>query len=215
MTIPLLGLVDSAVVGQIPSPIPLGAVAIGSLIATTIYWFFGFLRMGTTGIASQAWGAKKNIEAETILARVLLIGAVAGAFLIFLQKPIFVAAFHISPASVPVEELALQYLKIRIFSAPAAIAFLGLTGWLIATERTREVLFLQIWINGLNILLDLWFVLGLGWGVSGVAVATALAEISGMFWGLFICRHTLGAIFKRSFALVFDRAPILRMIKIS
>ena len=107
-----------------------------------------------------------------------MIAFAAGAALIALQWPIFVAAFTVAPASPEVETLARDYLAIRIWSAPAAIAIYGLTGWLIAQERTGAVLVLQVWMNGANIALDLWFVLGLGWGVPGVAVATFVGVVS-------------------------------------
>ena len=215
ITVPLLGLVDTAVVGQIKSPVPIGAVAIGALILTTIYWFFGFLRMGTTGLTSQAVGAGDKAEVAAIFSRVLLFGAFSGGVIFMLQLPLFWAAFQISPASEAVENMARGYLHIRIYSAPAAIAVLGLVGWLIGQERTREVLYLQLWINGLNIVLDLWFVLGLGWGAEGVALATALAETSGLVLGLWFCRTALMEPASRAWHVVLSRGPVLRMMMIN
>ncbi|MBT4566786.1 MAG: MATE family efflux transporter, partial [Marinovum sp.] len=161
ITVPLLGLVDTGVVGQIKSPVPIGAVAIGAVILTTLYWLFGFLRMGTTGLTSQAVGAGNRAEVAALLSRVLLFSGLSGGLIFVLQVPLFWAAFQVSPASEAVESMARDYLRIRIYSAPAAIAVLGLVGWLVGQERTREVLYLQLWMNGLNIVLDLWFVLGL------------------------------------------------------
>jgi len=175
-TIPILGAVDTGVVGQLGDPVPIGAVGIGAIILSAIYWVFGFLRMGTVGLTSQALGAGDRGEADALLSRALLIGFGGGFLLILLQFPIFAGAFLISPASAEVEGLARDYMAIRIWSAPAAIAIYGITGWLIAAERTRAILVIQLWMNGLNILLDLFFVLGLGWGVEGVAMATFLAE---------------------------------------
>ncbi|MFC6687090.1 MATE family efflux transporter [Jhaorihella thermophila] len=188
VTVPILGAVDTGVVGQMGTAAPIGAVGLGATILTAIYWVFGFLRMGTTGLTGQAIGAGDRAEAAALLTRALLIGTVAGAVLIGLQLPLFAAAFAVSPASPEVEALARDYLRIRIWSAPAAIALYGITGWLIAQERTRAVLLLQLWMNGLNILLDMWFVLGLGWGVRGVAIATFAAEWSGLALGLWACR---------------------------
>ena len=122
ITVPLLGLVDTGVVGQIKSPVPIGAVAIGALILTTIYWFFGFLRMGTTGLTSQAVGAGDRAEVAAILSRVLLFAALSGGVIFVLQVPLFWGAFQVSPASEAVEAMAWDYLRIRIYSAPAAIA---------------------------------------------------------------------------------------------
>lgn len=191
-TVPILGVVDTGVVGQLGDPVPIGAVGIGAIILTAIYWLFGFLRMGTTGLTSQALGAGDQDEVDALLSRALLVGVGAGCLLIVLQLPIFTAGFWVSPASAEVEAGARAYMAIRVWSAPAAIALFGITGWLIATERTRAVLVLQLWINGLNIALDLVFVLGFGWGVSGVAIATFLAEWTGLGFGLWFCRDIFG-----------------------
>ncbi len=214
-TVPLLGLVDTGVVGQIGDPVPIGAVGIGAIILSAVYWVFGFLRMGTTGLAGQALGAKDTEEFNTLLIRVLLIGGAAGGFIILLQAPIFAGAFWVSPASADVETLARDYMSIRVWSAPAAIALFGITGWLIAAERTRAVLVLQIWMNGINILLDLVFVLGFGWGVSGVALATFLAEWSGLGLGLWFCRGAFQPPGWLNWTRVFDRARLWRMASVN
>ena len=210
-TIPLLGAVDTGVVGQMGEAAPIGAVGLGAIIITAVYWVFGFLRMGTTGLAAQAEGAGDGGEVAALLTRVLLIGFGAGACLILLQGPIFWAAFQLAPASAEVEGLARGYLGIRVWSAPAAIAIYGLTGWLIARERTRAVLVLQVWMNGVNILLDLWFVLGLGWGVEGVAFATFLAEWSALALGLWLCRDAFRRPEWRDRARVMDAERLRRM----
>ncbi len=166
-TVPILGAVDTGVIGQMGSAVAIGAVGIGAIILTAIYWVFGFLRMGTTGLASQAVGARDDAEVAAILSRVLVIGGAAGVVLIVLQVPIFAGGFAISPAAPEVESLARQYMGIRIWSSPFAIALFGITGWLIAQERTRAVLAIQLWMNGINVVLDLYFVLSLGWGCRG------------------------------------------------
>ena len=171
-TVPILGAVDTGVVGQLGEAAPIGAVGIGAIILSSLYWFFGFLRMGTTGLTGQALGAGRQGEAVAILSRSILVGAAGGLVIIVFQVPLFWAAFQVSPASEEVETLARAYMTIRVWSAPAAIAVFGATGWLIGYERTRAVLVLQFWMNGVNVALDLWFVLGLGWGVEGVATAT-------------------------------------------
>ena len=214
-TVPLLGAVDTFVVGQMASPIPIGAVAIGSLIISVFYWFFGFLRMGTTGLASQARGAGEAAEVASILIRVLAIGFFAGCCIFFLQSVLFYVAFKLSPASSEVETLAQSYLEIRVLSAPAAIALFGLSGWLIAQERTRELLLLQLIMNGVNICLDLVFVLSFGWGVAGVAIATVVAELTGITIGLLICRYTLVSLGALTWRIVFDRVKLLRMFTVN
>lgn len=214
-TVPLLGAVDTGVVGQMGQAVPIGAVGVGAIFLSAIYWMFGFLRMGTTGLVGQALGAGRSGEVAALLTRALLIAGMGGVAVILLQLPIFWAAFQISPASAEVEALARDYMQIRVYSAPAAIAVYGLTGWLIAQERTRAVFALQIWMNGLNILLDLWFVLGLGWGVEGVAIATFLAEWSGCFMGLWLCRHAFRNPAWRARARVFDRAALKHMMAVN
>lgn len=214
-TVPILGAVDTGVVGQMGAAAPIGAVGIGAVILSTVYWVFGFLRMGTTGLAAQARGAGDTAETAALLTRGLLIGGVAGLIIILVQAAILWGAFGLAPASAEVETLARQYLSIRIWGAPATIALFAITGWLIAVERTRGVFLLQLWMNGLNILLDLWFVLGLGWGVQGVAIATLIAEWTGIFLGLWLCRDAFLGSAWRDWVRVFDRARLKRMMQVN
>lgn len=207
-TVPILGAVDTGVVGQMGQAVPIGAVGIGAIILTAIYWLFGFLRMGTVGLTSQAKGAGDTAEVSALLSRALLIGGVAGLAIIALQVPLFAGAFRISPASQEVEDLARSYMSIRTWSAPAAIALYGITGWLIALEKTRSVLVLQLWMNGVNIVLDLFFVLSLGWGVQGVAIATFIAEWSGLALGLWLCRGAFVGPAWRDVERIFDAARL-------
>ena len=214
-TIPILGAVDTGVVGQLGDPVPIGAVGIGAVILSAIYWIFGFLRMGTVGLTSQADGAGDVAEVRALLVRALLIAGAGGLALIVLQGAVFWGALRLSPASAEVEAAARGYLAIRIWSAPAAIAVLGLTGWLIARERAGAVLAVQLWMNGLNVALDVVFVLGLGWGVEGVAVATLLAEWSGAALGLWLCREAFAGPHWRNRALIFDRARLANMAAVN
>jgi len=211
LTVPLLGLVDTAVVGQMGEAAPIGAVGLGAVILASVYWIFGFLRMGTTGLVAQAHGAGDAGEVALVLQRGLLIAAAAGLTLIALQGPLVWGAFRLAPASDQVEALTRGYLDIRIWGAPATIALYALTGWLIALERTRAVLALQLLMNGLNIGLDLWFVLGLGWGVQGVAAATLIAEGAGLGLGLWLCRAGL----RRAGGRVLDAVRLRRMAAVN
>ncbi|WP_323005725.1 MATE family efflux transporter [Pseudorhodobacter sp.] len=211
VTVPLLGAVDTAVVGQIGLPAPIGAVGLGAIILSSVYWIFGFLRMGTTGLTSQALGAGNQAEVTAILLRALLIGGAAGLFFTVIQAPLFWGALWLAPGSDEVEGLAHAYLRLRIWGAPATIALYAVTGWLIATERTRAVLVLQLWINGVNIALDLWFVLGLGWGVEGVAIATLIAEWTGLIFGLWLCRAAFGAALAPGMARLRDGVALRHM----
>lgn len=210
-TVPILGVVDTAVVGQLGEAAPIGAVGIGAIILSSVYWIFGFLRMGTTGLTSQASGAGDSDEVDALLSRALLIGITAGVVMIAAQVFIMRGAFWISPASAEVESLARDYMVIRIWSAPATIAIYGITGWLIAQERTRAVLVIQVGMNGVNILLSYYMGLKLGWGIEGVAWATFIAEWGGLVLGLWFCRAAFAGTAWRSAARVFDVVRLKHM----
>ena len=175
-SVPLLGLVDTAVIGNIGSITDLGAIAFGALIFSFVYWSFGFLRMGTTGFAAQASGAGAEQEVRAVLGRALLIALCLGVVLILIQWPIGLAAFSLLDGSAPVEAVAQQYFDIRIWGAPATLATFALMGLLIGLGKSRTLLIVQLFLNGLNILLDVWFAGILGWGASGIALGTVIAE---------------------------------------
>jgi MATE family multidrug resistance protein len=215
VTVPLMGLVDVFTIGQTPEATPLAAVSLGVVVISTLYWVFGFLRMGTTGLVGQAVGAGDDIEVATLLSRALLISAAAGLTLILVQTPIFSLAAYWSDASEDAEALMLQYMGVRIWSAPAAIAVFALTGWLIAMERTGGVFAVQFVMNGLNIVLSLWFVLGLGWGVPGAALASVAGELAGAGLGLWLCRSNFTNSAAWTFARVFDKVKLASMMSVN
>ena len=210
-TVPILGAVDTGVIGQLGEAAPIGAVGIGAIILTSIYWIFGFLRMGTVGLVSQALGQNDRDEMDALLSRVLMIGLASGFMLILLQIPIFALAFMVSPASNEVESLARDYMVIRVFSAPAMISLYGLTGWLIAQERTRGVLVIQLWMNGLNIGLNFLFVLEFGWGIQGVASASLIAEWTGFALAVWLCRGGFRSGAWKVWGRVFEKTRLVRM----
>lgn len=212
-TVPLLGLVDTGVIGQLGRPEAIGAVAIGAVILTSIYWIFGFLRMGTSGLVAQSHGAGDAAEGGAHLLRALAIAAIAGLVFVLMQGAVFGAAFRIAPTSAAVEGLARDYLAIRIWGAPATIALYALTGWLIAVERAKSVLLLQLVQNGLNVGLSVWFVLGLEWGVSGVAAATLLSEYCGLLLGLWMTRKALAQGWTA--AGLFARDRLVRLARVN
>ncbi|MDO8882582.1 MATE family efflux transporter, partial [Pseudotabrizicola sp.] len=212
VTVPILGAVDTAVVGQLGAAAPIGAVGLGAVVLASFYWIFSFLRMGTAGLAAQAHGAGDRAERDATLYRALVIAACAGALIVALQSVVIWASFEVAPASPEVEALARQYLRIRMWGAPATIALYAVNGWLIALERARAVLVLQLWINGINAILDIWFVLGLGWSVEGVAVASLIAEWTGLGLGLWLCRDAFGRAFGPAFARLQDAAALRRMV---
>ena len=210
-TVPILGVVDTGVVGQLGEAAPIGAVGIGAVILTGFYWIFGFLRMGTAGLTAQAAGAKDDAEVAALLSRSLLIGFGAGAVMIIGKIPLFWLAFKVSPASAEVESLARDYMAIRVWSAPATIALYGIIGWLIAQERTAGVFAIQVLMNGVNIILDIVFVLHFDFGVAGVGWATFIAEWGGLALGLWLCRDAFAGKAWRDSARVFDRVRLIRM----
>ena len=216
VSVPLLGAVDTAVVGHLPEAYYLGAVAVGAVVFTFIYWGFGFLRMGTTGLTAQALGAGDADEVRASLARAVLIALVLSVGILVLQWPLAWAAFELFEASTEVETLAQSYFSIRIWGAPAALANYAFLGWFVGMQRMRAALGLQVFMNALNIALDLWFVLGLGWGVEGVAVATAISEYSAVILGVWIVRRMLaplGGQFVR--ARILDRDRIRRTLAVN
>lgn len=214
-TVPLIGAVDTGVVGQMGEAAPIGAVGLGAVILATLYWVFGFLRMGTSGLAAQAHGAGDAAERSAILVRALIIAGLAGAVLIAAQGGLIWAAIQLAPASTEVEALARSYLAIRIWGAPATIALYAVMGWLLAVERSRGMLVVQVWITGLNLMLDLWFVLGLGWGLAGVAAASLVAEWTGLGLGLWLCRPAFGPVLAAARARLADRVALRRMLAVN
>lgn len=213
-TVPLLGAVDTAVIGHLGQAAPIGAVGLGATILSTVYWVFGFLRMSTSGLAAQALGAQDRVELSATLLRALAIAALAGLGLIALHPWLFALALRIVPATPEVEHLALTFLAIRIWAAPATIGLYSLTGYFVGTGRTRAILALQLWQNGLNIALDLWFVLGLGWGVAGVGLASLIAELTGLGLGLYLARSALAPL-PAALRRLADRAALGRTFSAS
>lgn len=191
LSVPLLGAVDTAVMGHLPEAFYLGAVAVGATIVHFIFWGFGFLRMGTAGLAAQAYGAGNGLEIRVVLARAGLLGVGLGAAILLLQWPIARIGLALFEASGQVEDLAETYFFIRIWSAPAVFVNYAIVGWFIGVQNTRAVMILQVFMNGLNIILDLWFVLGLEWDVAGVAAATVIAEFTALALGVLMVRREL------------------------
>jgi len=174
--VPLLGLADTAVIGNLGDLSQLGAIALGALIFNFIYWSFGFLRMGTTGFTAQAVGGGNDAEVRATLARALLIAATLGLALIALRWPIQRVAFGLLSGSNAVESFAAEYFRIRIWSAPAVLSLYALMGTLIGLGRSRELLRTQLVLNGSNIGFDVLFAGYFGWGAKGIAAGTLLAE---------------------------------------
>jgi len=179
ISVPLLGLVDTYLMGQMESPIYLGAIAIAGIIFSFIYWGFGFLRMGTTGITAQASGRNDEIEIYYTLLRALFIAIMVGLLLIMGQKLVALIGFKIVGASSDIATIAKPYFFIRIWDAPAAIGLYALNGWFFGMQNARHPMIITITINTINIVLNYLFVFHYGMKANGVALGTVIAQYSG------------------------------------
>lgn len=191
ITVPLLGLVDTAVIGHLDSPVYLGGVAIGATATSFLFMLLLFLRMSTTGLTAQAFGAKNPQALARALVQPLLLALGAGLLIVLFKTPLINLALSIVGGSGEVLEQARRFLAIRWLSAPAGLANLVLLGWLLGVQYARAPVVLLIVGNVLNIVLDLWLVMGLHMNVQGAALATAIAEYATLLVGLGMARKVL------------------------
>ena len=216
VTVPFLGLVDTAVVGRLPGAEYMGAVAIGAVIMNVIYSSLNFLRMGTTGLTAQSYGAGDADQMRSWLARACMLSTVLGLGLVALQLPILGVSHWLMGASDAVWPLTESYFQIRIWGAPAALLNFALLGWFFGVQNMRAALIAQVFLNGLNIVLDVWFVLGLGWGVDGVAWATIISEYSAGALGLWLAVRQLAKLGGRwRWERIRDTSRIRRMLGVN
>lgn len=188
---PLLGLVDTAVIGNLGDPALIGAIAVGGMIFSFLYWGFGFLRMGTTGLIAQAAGAGDTAEVKASLYRAGMIALILGLSLVVLQYPISSLTFSVIDGSANVESAAATYFNIRIWAAPLSLLHLVLMGYLLGHQNSKAILGIQLLLNGTNMLLDFVFVVGFNWGVTGIAAATVIAETIAVIAGVIVVRKHL------------------------
>ncbi|MWV28358.1 MATE family efflux transporter [Aurantiacibacter rhizosphaerae] len=219
-SIPLVGIVDTAVIGRTGDAVALAGVALGATIITLVFWTFGFLRMGMTGLTAQAQGSGDRAEVEALLLRALAIGIALGFFVLAISWPLREAALAILSGTPPVDAEAGGYMQGRFIGAPAALAVYAITGWMLGLGRTRQALALQIVMNMANIGLDIWFVWGLGFGAYGVGLGTACAEGIALVTGLFIVGRIAGAnvlaiIARTPRALLTDRARLAKLFAVN
>ena len=191
LTQPLLSTVDTVLSGHLPGAAALGGVAVGGIFFNTIYWTFGFLRMGTTGLVAQAHGARRHDELRLHFLRALASAILIGAVILALQAPIIAFAVRMLGASDAVAANAKLYCHIRIWSAPAALANYVILGYLLGRQRARTALALQAAVNVVNVAIALWLVIRLHWGVAGIATATMAADWAGCILGLGLARNAL------------------------
>lgn len=177
-SVPLLGLVDTAVIGHFGSTVDLGALALGALLFNFVYWSFGFLRMATTGFVAQAAGAGDEAEVRAALLRPLLMGAVLGVAVWLLQWPLAAGYFALMDAGDAVAATGTAYFRARVWGAPAALALYALCGALVGLGRSRALLAVQLLLNGLNAALDVYLAGVLEMGAYGIGLGTAIAEWS-------------------------------------
>ncbi len=185
ITVPLLGLVDAAVIGHLQHAWYLGGVAIGGAMINLLFWLLGFLRMATTGLSAQALGQSDGHRQGQILLQGLFLALVLSLLILLLHSPIQHWIFYFSDASAHVKQYGQVYFSTRIWGAPAALMNLVIIGWLLGSHRSKGAMWILIITNLVNILLDFWFVLGLGWQVEGAALASAIADYCGLITGLF------------------------------
>ena len=195
ITVPLLGIVDMAIVGHL-STTHIGAITIGSSIFNLIYWNFGFLRMGTSGFTAQAFGERNFAEAVRIFVRAFVIALVIAALLLVFQSPVGRFACWILNSSGDIMRLALIYFSVRIWAAPATLGLYAVKGWFIGMQNSKAPMWIAIFINVVNIVCSLVFVLVLHWDIKGVALGTVLAQYSGLLLGFAVGIKKYGNLFR-------------------
>ena len=191
ISVPLLGLTDTAVIGHLGNLDILAGISMGAVLIGSIYWFFGFLRMGVTGLVAQARGANQKIEVCSILVRGLVVAVIGGIVLITIHSFLFFFIFYFLSGDKNAEKLAIEYMSIRVLAAPFAISMFVFVGWLFGMGKTVHSLCLLVTVNFVNILLDIIFVKFLFLGIAGVAYATILSEFCGFALGIYLCREFL------------------------
>ena len=184
ITVPLLGMIDVAIVGHMGSPVYIGAVAVGSMIFNLVYWLFGFLRMGSSGLTSQALGRRDLTEVTRLLIRSTTIALGIALTLIVFQIPMKWASFALIGPTADVAPYAETYFHIVIWGAPAVLGLYSLSGWYIGMQNTRIPMFISIMQNVVNILASLTLVYGFGMKIEGVALGTVIAQYAGFFVAL-------------------------------
>ena len=217
LSIPLVGLVDVAILGQLSNPGYIGAITVGTAVFSAIYWLFGFLRMGTTGLVAQAYGAKKDDEIKLTYARALLIAALLGMILVLIQKPLEFLLFSLFEPSGNVEQMAKEYFSIRIFSSPAVFINLTSIGVLFGLQRMKTTLFLTIFLNISNLSLDILLVLVFDLGVTGVAIGTLISEWASAAFSIVLVAYHMNdsSLFKFTRQDLFQKKQFSRLFDVS
>jgi MATE family multidrug resistance protein len=212
VTVPLVGAVDTAVMGRLDEPEYIGAVALGASVFSLLFWVFGFLRMGTSGFVAQSFGANDPLEIQRVLLRSLMIALVIGCCLILLQRPLLQMCLMLFDGGERLDDLTATYYSIRIWSAPATLSMYVLLGTLIGLQKTGSVFLTQCFLNLLNVVLDIYLVSVLHWGISGVAVASVISEYAALAFAVYLLRTQIVAALRNiTGKVLFDTTALIRL----
>lgn len=216
ITTPLLGLVDTTILGHMDGSHYLAGASIGTLILTQLYWICGFLKMSTTGLSAQAGRGNTNLDEQKRRTKVLVqgvsFGIVLGICFILLQSVILNAGLYFAQSSELLSQSTQAYFSVRIWGAPAALANMALVGWLIGQQKTKTVLILQVAVNIINIVFSLLFVFVFEWGVKGVAAATVVAEFALLGFSLVLTKSLVNiTLFKPAWLSWLSLKPLLTL----
>ena len=216
ITVPLLGIIDLTIVGHMGDVIYIGAIAIGTMIFNVLYWLFGFLRMGTSGMTSQALGRRDLTEAMRLLVRSLTISTAIAVIFIVFQLPIRWMALTIMQPTEQIAEQAAIYFSICIWGAPAMLGLYGLTGWFIGMQNTRIPMLVSIFQNIVNIVASVTFVFGFGMKIQGVALGTLTAQWTGFLLALYCWKRYYGRLAEYNWKDdLFKRSTMVRFFAVN
>lgn len=216
ITVPLLGMVDMALVGHLGNDSLIGAMAIGVAIFNFIYWNFAFLRMGTSGLVAQAFGARNFREVGSVFVRSVSVALLVAVLLLLFRHGIGKLAFRMMEGSTETMQAAAEYFYIRLWAAPATLSLFAFQGWFIGMQNSRFPMYISIMINVVNVIFGVWFVYGLHWGIAGVAWSTVVAQYSGLLtafllWLIYYRRFIRQVSLRES----FDLRPMVRFFRVN
>ncbi len=222
ITVPLLGLVDTAVIGHLPHAYLLGGSAVGAMIITLVTWLCGFLRMSTTGLTAQALGQQNQKQSVLVLLRGLVVAFIVAALMLVLHAVYIDIALELAGGSTQVTHYARQYAEIRVWGYPASLANIVIIGWLLGNHQTKGVMWILITTNLINIVLDLLLVMVLDWQIAGIAYATLIAEYSGFALGLLLITRSINRSMSNAFVYckkilisLFERQAMLHYFRLN
>jgi len=198
ITVPLVGMVDTAVAGHLggDTAAQIGAISVGSMVLSLLYWCFGFLRTGTGGLTAQAYGREDPAEAGRIFLRGMGLALLAAIAALALQWPFFKGVMLLTDATPQVKALAERYFFIRIWAAPATMTLMALRGWFVGMQNSVDSMWMDLIVNGVNIGASILLAFGIGgWpglGFAGIPLGTVIAQYCGLAYGLWVCKHKYG-----------------------